>query len=80
MTESLSEFIKAQEEDSNHFWRLSSGDHLNLLEEAVERLERIQAATANHPAPCEKYPDGDVVTCGWKSAYRDVVRALEAGE
>lgn len=50
----------------------------------VERLrgqiDAVKAATANHPDPCEKHPDGDAVTCGWKSAYRDVVRALEVGE
>ena len=42
-----------------------------------EQVEAVRAATANHPDPCEKHPDDDVVTCGWKSAYRDVVRALE---
>ncbi len=42
------------------------------------QVEAVRAATANHPDPCEKHPDGDTVTCGWKSAYRDVVRALEA--
>ena len=50
----------------------------------VERLrgqiDAVKAATANHPDPCEKHPDGDTVSCGWKSAYRDVVRALEVGE
>ena len=42
------------------------------------QVEAVRAATANHPDPCEKHPDGDTVTCGWKSAYQDVVRALEA--
>ena len=42
------------------------------------QVEAVRAATANHPDPCEKHPDGDAVTCGWKTAYRDVVRALEA--
>ena len=45
-----------------------------------EQIDAVRAATANHPDPCEKHPDGDVVTCGWKSAYRDVVWALEVGE
>ena len=45
-----------------------------------KQVEAVRAATANHPDPCEKHPDGDTVSCGWKSAYRDVVRALEVGE
>ena len=42
-----------------------------------EQIDAVRAATANHPDPCEKHPDGDTVTCGWKSAYQDVVHALE---
>ena len=59
-------------------------DDLAALLDEVERLrgqiDAVKAATANHPDPCEKHPDGDTVSCGWKSAYRDVVRALEVGE
>ena len=48
----------------------------------VERLrgqvEAVRAAVANHPDPCEKHPDGDTVSCGWKSAYQDIIHALEA--
>ena len=43
-----------------------------------EQVDAVRAAVANHPDPCEKHPDDDAVTCGWKSAYRDVVHALEA--
>ena len=57
------------------------GDIAALIAE-VERLrgqiDAVRAAVANHPDPCEKHPDDDAVTCGWKSAYRDVVHALEA--
>ena len=57
------------------------GDIAALITE-VETLrgqvEAVRAAVANHPDPCEKHPDGDAVSCGWKSAYRDVVHALEA--
>ena len=42
------------------------------------QIDAVRAAVANHPDPCGKHPDGDTVTCGWKTAYRDVVRALEA--
>ena len=45
-----------------------------------EQVDAVRSATANHPDPCEKHPDDDAVTCGWKSAYRDVVHALEVGE
>ena len=55
---------------------------LAALVAEVERLriqvDAVRAAVANHPDPCEKHPDGDAVTCGWKSAYQDVVHALEA--
>ena len=57
-------------------------EDIRALIEEVETLrgqvEAVRAATANHPDPCEKHPDGDTVTCGWKSAYQDVVHALEA--
>ena len=44
------------------------------------QIDAVRAATANHPDPCEKHPEGDTVSCGWKSAYRDVVHALGVGE
>ena len=57
-------------------------DDLAALVAEVERLrgqiDAVRAAVANHPDPCEKHPDGDTVSCGWKSAYRDIVHALEA--
>jgi len=38
----LAEYLEAEKDDSNAFWRLSSGDHLNLLEEAVDEIERLK--------------------------------------
>lgn len=38
----LEEYIKNRKEDGNLFWRLSSGDHLNLLEEAIDRICRTE--------------------------------------
>lgn len=35
----LNEYIEKEKEDSNLFWRLSSGEHQNLLDEAIEKLE-----------------------------------------
>ena len=53
---------------------------LAALVAEVERLrgqvEAVRAATANHPDPCEKHPEDDPVSCGWKSAYIDVVETL----
>ena len=41
-------------------------------------LQRVREALAGHPDPrCEKHPDEDAVTCGWKSAYASVLWALD---
>ena len=49
------------------------GPELDIL---PSKLSRVMDAVSNHPDPCEKHPDDDIVSCGWKSAYRDVVRIL----
>ena len=73
-------YDKPQCDADAEFIAHAPADMRALLDE-VERLrgqvEAVRAATANHPDPCEKHPDGDTVTCGWKSAYQDVVHALE---
>ena len=55
-------------------------DNTNALIAEVERLreqiDAVRAATANHPNPCSKHPEDDPVSCGWKSAYIDVVETL----
>ena len=70
------------EPDADSTFIAHAPEDMRALIEEVETLrgqvEAVRAAVANHPAPCEKHPDGDTVTCGWKSAYQDVVRALEA--
>ena len=38
----LDEYMAADANDSNAFWRLESGDHHNLLDEAIERLDALQ--------------------------------------
>ncbi len=43
---------------------------------AVAVIERVQAAVSGHPE-CVRYEDGDVISCGWKSAYASVVAALD---
>jgi hypothetical protein len=42
---SLAEFIEGEKADSNLWWRLSSGDHQNLLDEAIDRIAAL--ATEN---------------------------------
>ena len=54
--------------------------HRDCLDVLAELPDASVDAVANHPDPCEKHPEGDAVTCGWKSAYQDVVRALEVEE
>lgn len=43
-------------------------------------IERVRQAVSNHPDPCEVHPDDDAVSCGWKIAYTDVVKALSQEE
>ncbi len=40
------------------------------------QIDSIRDIIESHPSPCELHPDGDVVKCGWKSAYQDVVEVL----
>lgn len=42
-TPSLAEYRRQAAENDNTFWYLQSGDHLNLLEEAIERIEAVEA-------------------------------------
>ena len=45
---------------------------------ALEAIERVRAAVSGHPE-CDRYEEGDVISCGWKSAYASVVAALGGG-
>ena len=42
-TPSLAEFAEMEKVDSNAWWRLGSGDHLNLYEDAIELIEDLRA-------------------------------------
>ncbi len=42
---------------------------------ALAAIERIREAVSGHPE-CDRYEEGDVISCGWKSAYASVVAAL----
>ena len=45
----------------------------------LDRLGRIEAAMANHPEPsaCDLHVAEGLITCGWKAAYMDVVKAAK---
>ena len=65
--------------DDAGFFAEAPEDIAALITE-VERLrgqvEAVRAVTANHPNHCSKHPEDDPVSCGWKSAYIDVVETL----
>lgn len=44
---------------------------------ALAREAKVREAVARHPK-CDRYDDDGPISCGWKSAFRDVVRALDA--
>lgn len=46
-------------------------------DQARAQVDRVRAALSNHPRACEKYPDGYLIGCGWKSAVLDVQTALD---
>ena len=43
---------------------------------ALAAVERIRQAVSGHPE-CDRYEEGDVISCGWKSAYASVLAALD---
>jgi hypothetical protein len=45
------------------------------LRVALERIERIREARGNHPE-CEKHPEDNTITCGWKRAVQDIDKVL----
>lgn len=47
--------------------------------ERLAKLARIEAAMANYPEPsaCDLHVAEGLITCGWKAAYMDVVRAAK---
>ena len=71
-TPSLEVYQAEMEADDNFFWRISSGHHLNLLEDAEER---IRIALQQHPdsKPCP--------TCGVDNcATRRILTTQHGGE
>ena len=55
-TMTLKEFCTKYEEDENIFWRMDSGDHLNLLDEALDQLDKYKEMTrCRHVATCSVF-------------------------
>lgn len=48
---------------------------LDRLERAETAVAAIREAVSRHPE-CDRYEEGDVISCGWKSAFRDVARTV----
>jgi len=47
VTPPLDEFLAEYERDDNCWWRLDHGHHLNLFNEAVERMQRAERRLAS---------------------------------
>jgi hypothetical protein len=49
----LKDFIEQEKKDSNLFWRLSSGIHKNMLDEAIDEIERLKSIIDLEPNTLE---------------------------
>lgn len=63
---SLEAFRERERADPNYFWRLQSGDHLNLLDDAIERLDEAEAKIAAVLRLCE-------AADGYEPRYRGLI-------
>jgi hypothetical protein len=46
VTPPLDDFLREYEQDDNCWWRIPCGDHLNLFEAAVERMQAAERRLA----------------------------------
>jgi hypothetical protein len=53
-TADFNEFVAAYNEDDNWWWRVGCGHHMNLFDEAIERIDLARAAhrPAQHARLC----------------------------
>lgn len=83
-TPSLAQFAELEASDPNAFWRLECGHHLNLLDEARERIEALEAERealkAEIVGPLEMTPARQAVMDRLlgEAKRADRVKALEA--
>jgi hypothetical protein len=61
----LREYLVTAARDSNIWWKLSSGTHLNLFNEACDEIERLLVFVRDQPCDCyDEYGlQGRVQTC-----------------
>src|SRR5690606_11995013 len=71
-TPSVDEFLAAEKDDRNAWWRLGSGDHLNLFEEAIEQRDAARADRV-----CWRETHNQVAA--ERDALRGMVRRYHAG-
>lgn len=50
VTPPLDKFLKSYDRDDNVWWTLACGHHMNLFEEAVERMRTAEAWLASQSA------------------------------
>lgn len=86
-TPTLTEFLRYQKTDDFVFWSLSSGHHMNLLDEACEiieelekKIDRVQALVDDQFSEWETDPDlsnSERIYCkGYNAALEEVSKAL----
>ena len=71
-------FVRKWSKANARWRRLARGTIRKLTAErdaALSTIAKVREAVSGHPE-CDRYEDGDAITCGWKNAYASVVRAL----
>jgi hypothetical protein len=53
VTPNLDDFLREYDQDDNCWWRMACGHHLNLFEEAVERMRQAERRLASQSGPGE---------------------------
>jgi hypothetical protein len=51
VTPPLDEFLKTYEQDDNVWWIMDCGHHMNLFDQAVERMEQAERRLASQAEP-----------------------------
>lgn len=59
-TSPLDEFLVEYEQDDNAWWRIACGHHMNLFDDAIDRIEQARAL---HASTDFATPDGIAQIC-----------------
>ena len=83
----LHDYMVKETVDSNLFWRLDPGEHLNLLDEAIERIDELEEALEVSQA---RLKEAEATSREWigeaarysrqLTAVRDLHRPVRAGK